>query len=139
MLFPKRTKYRKMHRRDSYRKEHRVNTLTHGDFGIKSLRSCRLTAKQLEATRKTMVKKMKRMGRILLRVFPDVAITSKPAEVRMGKGKGSLDHWCSNINSGRILFEFQGISRAIAYEAAKNGVRKLPMQTKFVNLEKSKK
>ena len=89
MLFPKRTKYRKMHRRDSYRKEHRVNILTHGEFGIKSLRSCRLTAKQLEATRKTMVKKMKRMGRILLRVFPDVAITSKPAEVRMGKGKGS--------------------------------------------------
>jgi large subunit ribosomal protein L16 len=136
MLFPKRTKYRKMHRRDSYKKEYRVNSLVRGDFGIKSLRSCRLTAKQLEAARKTMVKKMRRMGRILLRVFPDVAITSKPAEVRMGKGKGSLDYWCSNINSGRILFEFQGVSKPIAYEAAKLGVRKLPMQTKFVSLEK---
>lgn len=107
MLFPKRTKYRKMHRRDSYKKEYRVNSLVRGDFGIKSLRSCRLTVKQLEAARKTMVKKMRRMGRILLRVFPDVAITSKPAEVRMGKGKGSLDYWCSNINSGRICLNFR--------------------------------
>jgi len=106
MLFPKKTKYKKMYRKDSYKKEFRVNCLVHGDFGIKSLRSCRLTAKQLESTRKTMLKKMKKMGRILLRVFPDVAITSKPAEVRMGKGKGLLDYWCSNINSGRILFEF---------------------------------
>lgn len=125
-----------MHRRDSYRKDYKVNSLTYGDFGIKCLRSCRLTAKQLEASRKTMVKKMKRVGRILLRVFPDVAITSKPAEVRMGKGKGSLNYWCSNVNSGRILFEFQGVSRAVAYEATKMGVRKLPIQTKFVSLEK---
>jgi large subunit ribosomal protein L16 len=136
MLFPKRTKYRKMHRRDSYKKEFRVNTLYRGEFGIKSLRSCRVTAKQLDSARKTMIKKMKRVGRLLLRVFPDIAITSKPAEVRMGKGKGSLDYWCSNVNSGRVLFEFQGVSKVIASEAAKLGSRKLPMQTKFISLEK---
>ena len=136
MLFPKRTKYRKAHRRDSYRKEYRVNSLARGDFGIKALRSCRLTAKQLESARKTMVKKMRRIGRISLRVFPDVPITSKPAEVRMGKGKGSLDYWCSNVNSGRILFEFQGVSRALAFEASKLGTKKLPIQTKFISLEK---
>jgi len=136
MLFPKRTKYRKMYRRDSYKKEFKVNQLVRGDFGIKSLRSCRLTAKQLESARKTMTKKMKRMGRILLRIFPDIPITSKPAEVRMGKGKGSLDYWCSNVNSGRILFEFQGVSKTVAEEAAKTGSKKLPMKTKFVVLEK---
>ena len=136
MLLPKRTKYRKMHRRDSYKKEFRVNTLYRGEFGIKSLRSCRVTAKQLDSARKTMIKKMKRVGRLLLRVFPDIAITSKPAEVRMGKGKGSLDYWCSNVNSGRVLFEFQGVSKVIASEAAKLGSRKLPMQTKFISLEK---
>ena len=136
MLFPKKTKYRKMHRRDSYKKEFRVNNLFRGEFGIKSLRSCRVTAKQLEAARKTMTKKMKRVGRLLLRIFPDIAITSKPAEVRMGKGKGSLDYWCSNINSGRVLFEFQGVSKIVALEAAKLGSRKLPMQTKFISSEK---
>jgi large subunit ribosomal protein L16 len=136
MLFPKRTKFRKMHRRDSYKKEFRVNTLSRGEFGMKSLCSGRITAKQLEAARKTMLKKMKRAGRIVLRIFPDVAITSKPAEVRMGKGKGALDYWCANINSGRIIFEFQGISRVVAEEAAKLGTRKLPMQIKFVSLEK---
>tara|TARA_B110000967_G_scaffold146652_1_gene150125 strand:- start:1715 stop:2095 length:381 start_codon:yes stop_codon:yes gene_type:complete len=125
-----------MHRRDSYKKEFRVNTLYRGEFGIKSLRSCRVTAKQLDSARKTMIKKMKRVGRLLLRVFPDIAITSKPAEVRMGKGKGSLDYWCSNVNSGRVLFEFQGVSKVIASEAAKLGSRKLPMQTKFISLEK---
>ena len=83
-----------------------------------------------------MTKKMKRMGRILLRIFPDIPITSKPAEVRMGKGKGSLDYWCSNVNSGRILFEFQGVSKTVAEEAAKTGSKKLPMKTKFVVLEK---
>jgi len=136
MLFPKKPKYKKMYRKDSCKKEFRVNRLVCADFGVKSLCSSRLTAKQLESARKTMAKKMKRMGRILLRVFPDIPITSKPAEVRMGKGKGSLDHWCSNVNSGRILFEFQGVSRALAEEAAKTGSRKLPMKTKFVTLKK---
>jgi large subunit ribosomal protein L16 len=136
MLFPKRTKFRKMHRRDSYKKEFRVDNLSRGEYGIKSMQSGRITAKQLESARKTMVKKMRRIGRILLRVFPDVAITGKPAEVRMGKGKGSLDYWCSNVNSGRILFEFQGVPRVIAQEAAKLGSSKLPMQTKFISLEK---
>ena len=136
MLFPKKTKFRKMYRRDSYKKEYRVNNLSLGEFGMKSLQSGRVTAKQLESARKTMVKKMRRVGRIILRIFPDVAITSKPAEVRMGKGKGSLDYWCSNINSGRILFEFQGVSQTVAQEAARLGSRKLPMRTRFISLEK---
>ena len=136
MLFPKKTKFRKMYRRDSYKKEYRVNNLSLGEFGMKSLQSGRVTAKQLESARKTMVKKMRRVERILLRIFPDVAITSKPAEVRMGKGKGSLDYWCSNINSGRILFEFQGVSQTVAQEAARLGSRKLPMRTRFISLEK---
>ena len=136
MLFPKKTKFRKMYRRDSYKKEYRVNNLSLGEFGMKSLQSGRVTAKQLESARKTMVKKMRRVGRILLRIFPDVAITSKPAEVRMGKGKGSLDYWFSNINSGRILFEFQGVSQTVAQEAARLGSRKLPMRTRFISLEK---
>lgn len=136
MLFPKKTKFRKMHRRDSYKKEFRVNNLIRGEFGIKSLRSGRITAKQLESARKTMLRKMRRVGRILLRIFPDVAISSKPAEVRMGKGKGSLDYWCSNIHSGRIIFEFQGVSKVVAAEAARLASKKLPMQTKFVTLEK---
>lgn len=136
MLFPKKLKYQKMHKRDSYRKEYKVNSLIFSDFGLKSMRSCRVSVKQLEASRKTMIKKMKKVGKLVLRIFPDVSITKKPAEVRMGKGKGALDYWCSNVNSGRILFEFQGVSKSIAEEAALLGSRKLPMQTKFVTLEK---
>jgi large subunit ribosomal protein L16 len=100
------------------------------------MRSCRVTAKQLESSRKSMLKKMKKLGKLVLRIFPDVPITKKPAEVRMGKGKGALDYWCSTVNSGRILFEFQGVSKSIAEEAALLGSKKLPMQTKFVTLEK---
>lgn len=136
MLFPKKTKFKKMFRKDSYRKEYRVNHLVIGDFGIKALQSSRLTAKQIESSRKSMLKKMRRIGKILLRVFPDNSITKKPAEVRMGKGKGSLDYWCFNVNSGRVLFEFQGVPKALALEASKIGSRKLPMQTKFIVLEK---
>ena len=135
MLFPKRTKYRKMHRRDSYKKEYRVNSLVRGDFGIKSLRSCRLTAKQLEAARKTMVKKMRRMGRILLRVFPDVAITSKPAEVRMGKGKGSVSFWARKIKIGDTVCELEStLNRNVLLNILSKVKAKLPFKTKiFLN------
>lgn len=132
MLFPKKTKFKKMHRRDSYRKEYRVTRLIRGECGIKALESGRLTSKQLESSRKAIVKKMRRFGKVLIRVFPDVSITKKPTEVRMGKGKGSVDHWCSNVNSGRILFEFLGVSQSLALEAAKIGRMKLPIRTKFV-------
>ena len=132
MLFPKKSKFRKMHRRDSYRKEYRVTRLTRGNCGIKALESGRLTSKQLESSRKAIVKKLRRFGKVLIRVFPDISITSKPTEVRMGKGKGSFDYWCSNINSGRILFEFLGVPQSLASEAAKIGQMKLPMRTKLV-------
>lgn len=125
-----------MHKRYSYRKEYKVNSLVFSDFGLKSIRSCRVSAKQLESSRKSMLKRMKKFGKLVLRIFPDIPITKKPAEVRMGKGKGALDYWCSTVNSGRILFEFQGVSKSIAAEAALLGSRKLPMQTKFVTLEK---
>ncbi len=132
MLFPRKTKYKKMHKRDRYRKEYAAIRLVRGEFGIKALSSGRLSAKQLESCRKAMIKKMRRIGKILFRIFPDAAITSKPAEVRMGKGKGSLDYWCSNVKSGRVLFEFQGVSRSAAFEAAKLASVRLPVKTKFV-------
>ena len=125
-----------MHKRYSYRKEYKVNSLVFSDFGLKSMRSCRVSAKQLESSRKSMLKRMKKLGKLVLRVFPDVPITKKPAEVRMGKGKGAFEYWCSTVNSGRVLFEFQGVSKSIAEEAALLGSKKLPMQTKFVTLEK---
>ena len=125
-----------MHKRYSYRKEYKVNSLVFSDFGLKSIRSCRVSAKQLESSRKSMLKRMKKFGKLVLRIFPDIPITKKPAEVRMGKGKGALDYWCSTVNSGRVLFEFQGVSKSIAEEAALLGSKKLPMQTKFVTLEK---
>ena len=125
-----------MHKRYSYRKDYKVNSLVFSDFGLKSIRSCRVSAKQLESSRKSMLKRIKKFGKLVLRIFPDIPITKKPAEVRMGKGKGALDYWCSTVNSGRILFEFQGVSKSIAEEAALLGSRKLPMQTKFVTLEK---
>ena len=136
MLSPKKLRYQKMHKRYSYRKEYKVNSLVFSDFGLKSMRSCRVSAKQLESSRKTMLKRMKKLGKLVLRIFPDVSITKKPAEVRMGKGKGALDYWCFTVNSGRVLFEFQGVSKSIAEEAALLGSKKLPMQTKFVTLEK---
>ena len=136
MLSPKKLRYQKMHKRYSYRKEYKVNSLVFSDFGLKSMRSCRVSAKQLESSRKTMLKRMKKLGKLVLRIFPDVPITKKPAEVRMGKGKGALDYWCFTVNSGRVLFEFQGVSKSIAEEAALLGSKKLPMQTKFVTLEK---
>jgi len=136
MLSPKKLRYQKMHKRYSYRKDYKVNSLVFSDFGLKSIRSCRVSAKQLESSRKSMLKRIKKFGKLVLRIFPDIPITKKPAEVRMGKGKGALDYWCSTVNSGRILFEFQGVSKSIAEEAALLGSRKLPMQTKFVTLEK---
>jgi len=136
MLSPKKLRYQKMHKRYSYRKEYKVNSLVFSDFGLKSIRSCRVSAKQLESSRKSMLKRIKKFGKLVLRIFPDIPITKKPAEVRMGKGKGALDYWCSTVNSGRVLFEFQGVSKSIAEEAALLGSKKLPMQTKFVTLEK---
>jgi large subunit ribosomal protein L16 len=132
MLLPKTTTYRKMHRRDSKRTQKRFVRLVKGTFGIKSLTCSRLTSQQMEAARRTMNKRMNRVGFVSLRVFPDLAVTAKPSEIRMGKGKGSVSYWCYPIKIGEILFELHGISRNTALEACRLGNSKLPIQTKFI-------
>jgi large subunit ribosomal protein L16 len=132
MLTPKKTTYRKMHRRDSKQTQKCSIKLIRGTFGLKSLSCSRLTSQQIEAARRTMNKRMNRIGRVLLRVFPDLAVTAKPSEVRMGKGKGHVSYWCYPVKIGEILFEFQGISRHIAEEVCRLGASKLPVQAKFV-------
>ena len=133
MLFPKKTKFRKMHRRDSYKKEFRVNNLIRGEFGIKSLRSGRITAKQLESAKKTMLRKMRRVGRILLRIFPDVAISSKPAEVRMGKGKGSVSEWVVSLKRGAVLFEIEGLRDELNSAFVKELHYRLPCSIRLIS------
>ena len=132
MLLPKTTTFRKMHRRDSKRTHKRSVKLVRGIFGLKSLTCSRLTSQQMEAARRTMNKKMNRVGFVSLRVFPDLAITAKPSEIRMGKGKGNISYWCYPIKIGEILFEFHGISRHTALEVFRLGTSKLPIQTKFI-------
>lgn len=124
-----------MHRRDSKRTQKRSVKLVRGIFGLKSLSCSRLTSQQLEAVRRTMNKRMNRVGSILLRVFPDLAITAKPSEIRMGKGKGNFSYWCYPIKTGEILFEFQGISLHTAEEVCRLGSSKLPIQTKFIKMK----
>ena len=135
-LEPKKVKWRRHHRGRRRGLATKGSHVAFGSYGMKTLDAGWITARQIESARIAIIRKIRKHGRMWIRLFPDKPITKKPAEVRMGKGKGSLDYCCSNVNSGRILFEFQGVSKPIAYEAAKLGVRKLPMQTKFVSLEK---
>nr|YP_009476702.1 ribosomal protein L16 [Proteomonas sulcata]AVM81195.1 ribosomal protein L16 [Proteomonas sulcata] len=132
MLFPKKVKRIKMHKRNSLKRSSKTLELTKGNFGVKAITNGRITVQQLEAARQTMVKKSKKSGKIWLRIFPDLAITSKPAEVRMGKGKGAFDFWCCPIKAGRIIFEFEGIQKSLAYEVARVGSKKLSVHTKFI-------
>jgi len=136
MLSPKKTTYRKMHRRDANQDQKRHVKLVRGTFGLKTLSCSRLTSQQLESARRTMNKKMNRIGKILLRIFPDLAITEKPSEVRMGKGKGNVSYWCYPVKIGEIIFEFQGISKHVAEEVGRLGTSKLPVQTKFVIMKR---
>lgn len=132
MLQPKKTKYRKMFRGKIRGKEIKVTELAFGNFGIKTLTSGRITAAQLEATRKRIAKKIKGSGKIWIRFYPTLAVSAKPVEVRMGKGKGQIDYWCAQINAGRILFEFQGISLVIAKELMHISRSKLPLDLKLI-------
>ena len=136
MLQPVRTKWRKAHKGRIHGTASRANFINYGAYALKALTPERVTGKQIEAARVALTRHMKRQGRVWTRIFPNIPVSKKPIEVRMGKGKGSLDYWCSNINSGRILFEFQGVSKIMAQEAAQLGSRKLPMRTKFMSLEK---
>ena len=132
MLQPKRTKFRKMQKGRVKGIATRGHSLAFGSFGLKSLEAGWITARQLEAARIAVTRAMKREGQVWIRIFPDKPITRKPAEVRMGKGKGSLDHWVAVCHAGRIIFEVDGVPTATAKEALRLAAQKLPIPTKFV-------
>jgi len=132
MLQPKRVKRRKQHKGRIRGNANRGATVAFGSFGLKALEPIWLTNRQIEAARQAMTRAMKREGKVWIRVFPDKPITKKPAEVRMGKGKGSLEYWAAVIKPGRIIFEAEGVSEEIAREAFRLAAQKLPILTKFV-------
>ena len=132
MLQPKRTKYRKQMKGRIKGLSQRGSTVDFGSFGLKALTNGRITNRQIESARIAMNRYMKREGKVWIRIFPDKPITSKPLEVRMGKGKGALDHYVAVIKPGRIMFEIDGVSEEIAREALRLAAQKLPVQTKFV-------
>ena len=131
MLQPKRTKYRKQQKGRNNGLAHRGSTVAFGTFGLKSLDRGRITNRQIEAARIAMTRYMKREGKVWIRIFPDKPITSKPQEVRMGKGKGALDHWVAEVQPGRIMFEMDGVPENVAREAFRLAAQKLPVQTKI--------
>lgn len=132
MLQPKKTKFRKQHKMVPKGKATRGHSLSFGSFGIKSLEIGWLPSKQIEAARVAVTRYMKREGQIWCRIFPDKPITRKPAEVRMGKGKGAPEYWVAVVKPGRILFEAEGVSEATAKEALRLAAQKLPVTTKFI-------
>ena len=132
MLSPKRTKYRKAHKGRIHGNAKGGTALNFGEFGLKALEPDRITARQIEAARRAITRHMKRQGKVWIRVFPDVPVSKKPHEVRMGSGKGSPEYWVCRIKPGRIMFELDGVSRKIAEEAFELAAAKLPIKTKFV-------
>lgn len=132
MLSPKRVKYRKRQRGRLRGLAHRGNKVSFGEFGLKAVESGRLTARQIEAARRAMTRHVKRGGKMWIRIFPDQPVTKKPAETRMGSGKGSPEYWVAVIRPGRVLFEMSGVSEALAREALALAAHKLPMKTSFV-------
>ncbi len=132
MLQPKRTKYRKAHKGRIKGKSKAGTTLNFGSHGLKALEPERVTARQIEAARRAITRHMKRAGRVWIRIFPDLPVTSKPAEVRMGSGKGSPEYWAARVAPGRIMFELDGVSDDVAREALLLGAAKLPIKTRIV-------
>ena len=132
MLQPKRTKFRKVHKGRNRGLAQAGNKVSFGTFGLKSVERGRMTARQIEAARRAMTRHVKRQGKIWIRVFPDKPITQKPLEVRMGKGKGSVEYWVAQIQPGRVLYEMDGVSEELAREAFELAARKLPFKTTFV-------
>ena len=132
MLQPKKTKYRKMQKGRMKGNAQRGHQLAFGSFGIKALEETWITSRQIEAARIAVTRYMKRQGQVWIRIFPDKPVTSKPAEVRMGKGKGAPDYWAAVVRPGRVLFECEGVSKEIAQEALRLAAQKLPIKTKFV-------
>jgi len=132
MLQPKRTKFRKAHKGRIKGLAKGGFSLSFGGFGLKALEPERVTARQIEAARRAITRAMKRQGRVWIRIFPDVPVSAKPAEVRMGSGKGAPDHWVARVKPGRIMFELDGVSEEIARSALTLGAAKLPIKTRFI-------
>ena len=132
MLQPKKTKFRKMQKGKMKGYAQRGSQLSFGSFGIKALEETWITARQIEAARIAVTRYMKRQGQVWIRIFPDKPVTSKPAEVRMGKGKGAPEYWAAVVRPGRMLFECDGVSKEVAQEALRLAAQKLPIKTKFV-------
>jgi large subunit ribosomal protein L16 len=132
MLSPKRTKYRKQHKGRIHGLAKGGTTLNFGAYGLKALEPERVTARQIEAARRAITRAMKRAGRVWIRIFPDVPVSQKPQEVRMGSGKGSPEFWVCRVKPGRIMFEIDGVSNELAREALTLGAAKLPIKTRLV-------
>jgi large subunit ribosomal protein L16 len=132
MLQPKKTKFRKQHKGRIHGTSKGGTELNFGQYGLKALEPERVTARQIEAARRAITREMKRVGRVWIMVFPDVPVSKKPIEVRMGKGKGAPEFWCCRVKPGRIMFEVDGVPNAIAREALRLGAAKLPIRTRFV-------
>lgn len=132
MLSPKRTKYRKAHKGRIHGNAKGGTELNFGSFGMKALTPDRITARQIEAARRAMTRHMKRAGRVWIRIFPDLPVSKKPAEVRQGKGKGSPEFWCVRVKPGRIMFEMDGVPLEVAKRAMELAAAKLPIKTRFV-------
>jgi large subunit ribosomal protein L16 len=131
MLFPKRVKYRKQMRGRMKGQASRGVDVTFGDYGLQAVEPGWVTARQIEATRRALVRYMRRRGKVWIRIFPDKPVTKKPAETRMGKGKGAVDHWVAVVKPGRIMFEISGLSEEGAREAMRLAAHKLPIKTRF--------
>lgn len=132
MLMPKRVKYRKQFRGRMKGKAHRGNTVQFGDYGLMAVEPFWMNSRQIEACRRAITRHLRRRGRVWIRVFPDKPVTAKPAETRMGKGKGSVDHWVAVVKPGRILFELRAANEEVAKEALLRAAYKLPIKTKIV-------
>ncbi len=132
MLQPKRTKYRKAHKGRIHGNAKGGTKLNFGQYGLKALEPDRVNARQIEAARRAITRHMKRAGRVWIRIFPDLPITAKPTEVRMGKGKGAPEYWAARVAPGRVMFEIDGVNETVAREALRLGAMKLSVKTKFI-------
>ncbi len=132
MLQPKRTKFRKQHKGRNTGNAERGSSVSFGEYGLKSVSRGRITARQIEAARRTITRHVKRTGKMWIRIFPDKPITKKPLEVRMGKGKGSVEYWVAQVKPGTMLYEIQGVPEELAREAFTLAAAKLPVKTTFV-------
>ncbi|MBT4922710.1 MAG: 50S ribosomal protein L16 [Rickettsiales bacterium] len=133
MLMPKKTKYRKAHKGKNVGLAKGASTLAFGSHGLKAMSHARITSRQIEAARRSATRHMKRVGKLWIRVFPDIPVTKKPADVRMGKGKGSVEYYIFRVKPGRIIFEIDGVSEEVAREALLKMSSKLPFDVKFIS------